>query len=174
MQIHTHLWRRRKTHLHCSFSTVKANQSFGTDVRLLAHGPFDGGPSECLWGVGRVGWGVGVGVLSIKVLLKCHKGKSTTFVQYPGRECSKFGLSTHEPHQEKSVGAILRSDQQQHVAFSLWLCLDLLSRKLVTWKDKNNKKKHQKYCVTSTMINVTQVVIYHERCVNEPGLGCYI
>lgn len=61
MQIHTHLWRRRKTHLHCSFSTVKANQSFRTDVRLLAHGPFDGGPSECLWGVGSVGWGGGGG-----------------------------------------------------------------------------------------------------------------
>lgn len=46
---HTHLWRRRRTHLHCSFSIVKANQSFRTDVQLLAHVPFGGGPSECLW-----------------------------------------------------------------------------------------------------------------------------
>lgn len=58
---HPHLWRRRRTHPHCSSSSVKADQSFRTDVQLLAHVPSGGGPSEFLWreiGLSRSLWSV--------------------------------------------------------------------------------------------------------------------
>lgn len=49
IRTHSYLWRRRRTHPHCSSSRVKADQSIRTDVRLLEHVPFRGDPSEFLW-----------------------------------------------------------------------------------------------------------------------------
>lgn len=169
----SHLWRRRRTHPHCSSSRVKGHQSFGTD-ELSAHVPLEANPSEFLRRATRQSkslWSV---------------AKETMSRDRPKARTTTISISAGDVnHSKPALGQ--QADECCHVWALLVFLVPLTRSQLVTCRDKRGQHTvleiHGKTCyhVTAATTSYNRSVIWRKLdrhlshqlkvCCVRPSLG---